>query len=129
MNGLLKLLVIEDRTNLAVAIACPEWRHYFHLGLTNILSEEGDVSIPNKPSRNLDISYLPLFLSPGGTPGKSACLLTLSESVELPVFPLSLSSLSIISSNVPSSTSRRNLVDEESLKVLTTRMVVTVLGS
>merc|ERR1719431_2424617 len=60
-------------------------------------------------------SSFPPFSPPAGLPGKSAWRLCLSEEVSFPT------------SNVPSRTSRRNLVS--CLSVLTTLTVVTVLGS
>ena len=94
-------------------------------------------------------SYLPLVSLLAGVPGKSACLLTLSDCVLLASSLLKMSSSSSsssISSRVPSRTSRRNrlqieisliydsikwryLVVEDFLKVLTTLTVVMVLGS
>jgi len=112
MNGLLKLLVIEDRTNLAVAIACPEWRHYFHLGLTNILF--ATLLVARWNTRKVRLSFNSFRVC------RIACL---SSQFVIALNHLFQCSFKYIS---PESD---DLVDEESLKVLTTRMVVTVLGS
>ena len=47
MNGLLKLLIVEDCTNLSIAVACPVRSHYLHSRMTNILPNkiQGEESI------------------------------------------------------------------------------------
>jgi hypothetical protein len=40
MNGLLKLVIVKDCPHLAIAVTCPEWGGYLHLGLTHICPEK-----------------------------------------------------------------------------------------